>query len=196
MTERRTGRLARVPIRDVWARECPDFAPWLAEPGNLAALGEAVGLRLAHPATERYARGCQADIVCRDAAAGSPVVIDAQLDRSDHAHLGQLMAYATAFDAGAAIWLAREFRDVHREALDRLNRRGGGSVGWYGVELEMWKVDDSLPAPLFTAVARPADPVRAWRAARPRGARRALKGPRPIPARPFCSRSGRLFIYL
>lgn len=171
MTERRTGRLARVPIRDVWARECPDFAPWLAEPGNLASLGEAVGLRLAHPATERRAAGCQADIVCRDAAAGSPVVIEAQLGRSDHAHLGQLMAYATAFDAGAAIWLAQEFRDVHREALDRLNRRGGGSVRWYGVELEMWKVDDSLPAPLFTAVARPgnpsvpADPVQAWRGA-------------------------------
>ena len=171
MTERRTGRLARVPIRDVWARECPDFAPWLAEPDNLAALGEAVGLRLVHPATERRASGCQADIVCRDAAAGSPVVIEAQLGRSDHGHLGQLIAYATAFDAGAAIWLAREFLDVHRESIDRLNRRGGGGVRWYAVKLEMLAVDDSLPAPLFTAVVRPgdppsrADPVQAWRGA-------------------------------
>ena len=171
MIERRTGRLARVPIRDVWARECPDFAPWLAEPGNLAALGEAVGLRLAHPATERRAAGCQADIVCRDADALCPVVIEAQLGRSDHGHLGQLMAYATAFDAGAAIWLAREFLDVHREALDRLNRQGGGAVRWYGVEMEMLAVDDSLPAPLFTAVVRPddlsvpADPAARWRPA-------------------------------
>ena len=171
MTERRTGRLARVPIRDVWARECPDFAPWLAEPENLAALGEAVGRRLVAPALERSAAGCRADIVCRDAAAGTRVVIEAQFGRSDHRHLGQLIAYATAFDAAAAILLAREFRGVHREAIDRLNLQGGGGVRYYGVELEMLKVDDSLPAPLFTVVARPggppasADPVQAWRGA-------------------------------
>ncbi len=171
MTERRTGRLARVPIRDVWKRECPDFAPWLTEPENLAALGEAVGRRLADPALERSAAGCRADIVCRDAAAGTRVVIEAQLGRSDHRHLGQLIAYATAFDAAAAIWIAQEFRGIHRGALDRLNLRSGGAVGHYGVELEMLKVDDSLPAPLFTVVSRPgaspapAEPVQAWRGA-------------------------------
>lgn len=170
MTVRRTGRLARVPIRDVWTRECPDFAPWLAEPDNLAALGEAVGLGLADPATERRTAGCQADIVCRDVSAGRPVVIEAQLGPSDHGHLGQLVAYATAFDATAAIWLAREFRDVHREAIDRLNLHGGG-VRWYGVALEMWAVDDSLPAPRFVVVAgpgdppAPADPATRWRPA-------------------------------
>lgn len=158
MTQRRTGRLARVPLRDVWARECPDFAPWLAEPDNFAALGEAVGLRLVRPALERSAAGCRADIVCRDAASGLPVVIEAQLGRSDHAHLGQLMAYATAFDAGAAIWLAPEFRDIHREALDRLNLQAGGAVRWYGLAVEMWAVDDSLPAPRFVVVAEPSDP--------------------------------------
>lgn len=174
MTERRTGRLARVALRDVWARECPEFAPWLAEPDNLAALGEAVGLRLVAPVPERRAAGCQADIVCRDAASGLPVVIEAQLGPSDHAHLGQLMAYATAFDAAAAVWLAREFRDVHREALDRLNLQAGGAVRWYGVEMEMWAVDDSLPAPRFDVVARPgdppapADPAAAWRPAQVR----------------------------
>ena len=169
MTERRTGRLARVPIRNVWARECPDFAPWLAEPDNLAALGEAVGLDLANPETERRAAGCQADIVCRDSRAGLPVVIEAQLGPSDHGHLGQLVAYATAFDASAAIWLAREFRDVHRAAIDRLNLRDGGGVRYYGVALEMWAVDDSLPAPRFVVVARPGDrpaaPATRWRPA-------------------------------
>ena len=171
MTERRTGRLARVPIRKVWARECPDFAPWLAEPDNLAALGEAVGLQLANPATERRVAGCQADIVCRDAWAGLPVVIEAQLGPSDHGHLGQLVAYATAFDATAAIWIARDFRDVHREAIVRLNLQGGGGVRYYGVELEMWAVDDSLPAPRFVVVAGPGDrpapaaPETRWRPA-------------------------------
>lgn len=182
MAKCRIGRLGRVGLRDVWERERRDFAPWLAEPDNLALLGEAVGLPLEAPVLEKPVGGCRADIVCRDAATLSPVVIETQLERSDHCHLGQVVAYAAGIEASAAIWLAAGFRDLHRVALDRLNRQGG--LRYFGVELEMWKLGDTA-APIFRVVSRPADPPPEVTAPsiRPAPARRAVRLP-GLPSRP------------
>lgn len=182
MAKCRIGRLERVGLRDVWERERRDFAPWLAGPDNLAQLGEAVGLRLEAPVLEKPVGGCRADIVCRDAATLFPVVIEAQLERSDHSHLGQVVAYAAGMEASAVIWLAAGFRDLHRVALDRLNRQGG--LRYFAVELAMWKLGDTA-APIFTVVSRPSDPPPDTAAppVRPAPARRAVRLP-GLPSRP------------
>ncbi len=149
----RVGRLERVGLRSVWRREREDFAPWLAEPGNLALLGDAAGLRLVAASLEQPVDRFRADIVCREAGSGSRVVIEVQLGPTDHRHLGQVLAYAAGFGASAVIWLAPKFHDLHREALDWMNR--GATARYFGLEIEMWRIGESDPAPRFTVVAEP-----------------------------------------
>ena len=132
-----------------------NFTPWLARPGNLALLGEAVGLRLEGARLEQVADGFRADMLCREAGTDSSVVIEAQLGPSDHRHLGQIVAYSAGFRASAVIWLAERFHPVHRQAMERLNAID--SVRYFAVEIEMWKIGDSDPAPLFAVVAEPGE---------------------------------------
>ena len=155
MGECRVGRLERVDLRSVWPRERHDFVPWLARPDNLALLGEAAGLRLEGARLEWPIGGLRADLLCREAPGGSSVVIEAQLGLSDHRHLGQILAYASGFRACAAIWLAERFREVHCASIDRLN--GVEGMRCFGLEIEMWRIGRSDPAPRFAVVAGPGD---------------------------------------
>ena len=175
----RIGRLECVDLRTVWKRERDDFAPWLAEPGNLALLGDAVGLRLETARLEEPADRFRADILCRETGSDSNVVIEAQLGPTDHRHLGQIVAYSAGFRASAVIWLAERFRDVHRRALDRLN--GVDTVRYFGLEIEMLKIGDSDPAPRFTIVAEPGDKPAA---SKPPRRVRPVRGAISRPARP------------
>src|SRR4051812_32602494 len=92
------GRLERVEARDVWANEASDFTPWLARVENLAILGEAIGIDLEHEATEKSVGPFSADILCKDPK-GDYVLIENQLERTDHKHLGQLITYASGLKA-------------------------------------------------------------------------------------------------
>ncbi len=155
MGRRRTGFLERVEPRAVWEHERADFTPWLAEPGNLALLGDAVGLRLEGPRLETPIDGFRADMLCRDADTCSPVVIEAQLGPGDHRHLGQIVAYSAGFRPSATIWLAERFHDVHRAAIDRLNAID--DARWFAVEFAMWRIEGSVAAPIFTVVSGPGE---------------------------------------
>ena len=156
MGRRRTGFLERVEPRVLWERERADFTPWLAEPDNLALLGDAVRLRLEGARLERPLDGFRADILCRDADTASPVVIEAQLGASDHRHLGQIVSYSAGFRPSAVIWLAERFHDVHRAAIDRLNAIDD-DVRWFAVAFAMWQIEGSVAAPVFTVVAGPGE---------------------------------------
>ena len=157
MDDRAPGWLERARPGEVWAREEADFTPWLAAPGTMRRLGEALRLDLRPVAREHRVGRFRADLLCRDAASGSPVVIEAQLGPADHRHLGQLLAYAAGLDAAAAVWVAASFHDEHRAALDWLNRCGAGGARFFGVEIAVWKIGDTGAAANFDVVARPAD---------------------------------------
>ena len=151
-TSKDLASIAKVDLREVWLNEAQDFTPWLAE--HLSELGDALGLELELQTREAPVGGYSLDILARDES-GRPVVIENQLESTDHTHLGQLLTYAAGFDANVIVWIAREFRDEHREALNLLNHRTGGDTQFFGVEVELWKIDNSRPAVNFKLVATP-----------------------------------------
>ena len=158
------GAIERKPLRDFWPNEAADFTPWLKSEGNLPLLGEAIGLNLELVGSEVPVGPYSADIVCLDVDDQRHVVIENQLEQSDHNHLGQLLTYAAGLgDASTVVWIAREFTEQHRAALDWLNRSTAEDVRFFGIEIEVWQIGDSLPAPRFTLVSEPNE----WSRTRP-----------------------------
>ncbi len=99
----------------------------------------------------------RADILCRNAVDGSLVLIENQLERTDHKHLGQIIAYSSNLDIHTVIWIAKEFRAEHRRALDRLNEIRNEKFRYFGIEVRVWQIGDSTPAPQFEIVSKPKD---------------------------------------
>ena len=151
-----SARLEQVDLRTVWSREAEGFTPWLAQPDNLDLLGETLGLTLEVEAVEKALGSFRADIVCREEA-GSYVLIENQLERTNHDHLGKLLTYAASLEAVTVVWLAATFREEHRAVLDWLNRITPGDYRFFGVEIEVWRIRDSPEAPKFNVVAMPND---------------------------------------
>lgn len=151
------GKLQRVDLREVWADEASKFTPWLAEDGSLAELGETIGIDLELEATEKDVGPFRADILCKDTVTGDWVLIENQLERTDHGHLGQLLTYAAGLNAVTIVWIAANFSDQHRATLDWLNDITDDHFRFFGLEIEAWRIGDSLPAPKFNVVAKPND---------------------------------------
>ena len=157
------GRLVRVQPREVWPNEAAHFTPWLAEADNVALLGEALGLELKVEAVERAVGPFRADILCKDAGTDHWVLIENQLEASDHRHLGQILTYASGLDAFTIVWIATRFTDEHRSTLDWLNEITDSAVRFFALEVELWRIGDSVPAPKFNVVCRPNDWTRSVR---------------------------------
>lgn len=157
MAQTNLGRLEPVAVRQVWPNEESDFTPWLAEPENLGVLADALGMSLEFVAREEKVGPYSADILCLDPNDQAKVVVENQLGQADHDHLGKLLTYAAHFNARVLVWVARTFTDQHRAALDWLNEVSETSTRFFGLEIELWKIGDSVPAPKFNVVARPND---------------------------------------
>lgn len=149
------GRLERVELRDTWISESSDFTPWLAQEENLNLLGDAIGLDLALEAVEQWVGPFRADIVCKNTTDGAWVLVENQLERTDHSHLGQLLTYAAGLKAVTIVWIAQRFTEEHRAALDWLNEMTLESVNFFGLEIEVWRIGDSARAPKFNVVCQP-----------------------------------------
>lgn len=152
------GRLEKVELREAWQSESGDFTPWLAREENLRLLGEAIELDLQLEAQEKNVGPFRADILCRDTASDEHwVLVENQLERTDHTHLGQLLTYAAGLKAATIVWIAERFTDEHRAALDWLNEITGERFAFFGLEVELWRIGDSPMAPKFNVVSKPND---------------------------------------
>ncbi|MCU0476070.1 MAG: DUF4268 domain-containing protein [Anaerolineae bacterium] len=151
-------KLERVPLRSIWSNEATDFTPWLSQPENLERLSDVLQISLELESTERRFGDFRADIVCRETMTGHWVIIENQLERTDHSHLGQLFTYAAGLRGQVTIvWIAERFTDEHRAALDWLNDVTNESVRLFGIEIELWRIGDSAVAPNFKIVSQPND---------------------------------------
>ena len=151
------GRLKPVPLRDAWESESGEFTPWLAREENIQILGSALGLDLEVEAQERNVGPFRADILCKNTVDESWVLVENQLERTDHGHLGQLLTYAAGLKAVTIVWLAQRFTEEHRSTLDWLNEITDENFNFFGVEVQLFQIDDSPVAPHFSVISKPND---------------------------------------
>lgn len=149
------GKLRKVKLRDVWEHEAKDFTPWLA--ANADVLGEVLELEVEFTQSEQQVGPYAVDIIGRDLTHNSVLIVENQLEKTNHTHLGQLITYAANTDAVTVVWVAKEFTDEHRQAIDYLNKLAGdsGSARFYAVQVSAVQINDSDPAPLLELVAQP-----------------------------------------
>lgn len=162
------GTLDSVDLREVWQNEAADFTPWLAD--NLDSLGDALQMEIDSEDvdTEVSVGKYSADILCRDSSDNSRIVIENQFGSTNHDHLGKLLTYASGLDSDpplrSVIWISESFNDEHRSTLDWLNRISHDEIRFFGVTIELLKIEGSKPAPRFNIVASPNDWTTAVRA--------------------------------
>ena len=159
------SRLERVELWNIWRDEARDFTPWLADEENLNILGDALGLELELIETEQTVGSYSADIVCNDVLTDRKVLIENQLEKTNHTHLGQIFTYAAGVDAVILVWIAKQFTEEHRAAVDWLNHISGDELQFFGIEIQLWRIGNSPAAPRFNIVAKPNDWVREVRKA-------------------------------
>jgi len=146
------GRLERVRLRDVWKNEAKDFTPWLQK--HIDVLNEVIEPNLSNPETERSAGTFSVDLVAEDEN-GNTAIIECQLEKSDHDHLGKSITYLTAFEAKTAIWIVSQPRAEHVRAVSWLNESSDAS--FYLIKVEAVRIGNSPPAPLFTVIVGPSE---------------------------------------
>jgi len=151
------GTLEKVELRQAWETEAQHFTPWLATEDNLARLGDVIGIELELEAQEQHVGPFRADLLCKDTVTDNWVLIENQLAKTDHTHLGQLMTYAAGLQAVTIVWIAERFTEEHRAAIDWLNAITDTDFNFFGIEIELWRIGDSAVAPKFNVVSKPND---------------------------------------
>lgn len=152
------GILKTVAPRQKWMNEARDFTPWLAK--NVEELGNEIGLELEVENIEVAVGPYSADILAKDTGTGQYVVIENQLEKTNHDHLGKAITYASVLDASTIVWIATNFTPEHKKAVDWLNDHTSDNISIYGVQLELWQIDDSKAAVKFNVICKPNDAVR------------------------------------
>ena len=153
-TSKAIGRLKRVPLREIWRNEARDFTTWLAE--NIETLGEEIGIPLSIISREKAVGNFSLDLIAEDSD-GQIAIIENQLEKTDHDHLGKVITYLSNLDAKTAIWVSSNPREEHIKAIDWLNEFTPEDVSFFLVRIEAVKIGNSEPAPMFTVVAEPTE---------------------------------------
>jgi len=149
------GRLEQVNLRDYWKHEALDFTKWLAEDNNLALLSNEIGIDIVLERMEAPVGSFNVDILASEETTGSKIVIENQLERTDHDHLGKIITYASGYDAEHIIWIVKDVRDEHKRAIDWLNENTTAKVNFFAIKMELWKIGDSATAPKFQIISKP-----------------------------------------
>lgn len=151
------AKLKQVGLREVWKHEASEFTTWLAKPENLALLSDEIGIEITLTQTEASVGKFFVDIFAEEENTGRKIVIENQLESTDHDHLGKLITYASGFDAEIIIWIVRDVRDEHKRAIDWLNEHSDKDVNFFVIKMEVWQIGNSPFAPKFQVVSQPND---------------------------------------
>ena len=149
------GRLESKALRDAWPDEAKDFTPWLADTDNLDLLSDAIGIPLESEGTEVSVEQFKADILARNTDDGSTVLIENQLESSNHRHLGQILTYLAGLNTQTVIWIAKHFEEPHLSAVRWLNKNTADSFAFFAVQVKVVQIGDSPLAPLFEVLEKP-----------------------------------------
>ena len=150
-------KLEKVDLREVWKHEALDFTNWLAKPENLESLSDEIGIDISLIQTEASVGNFNVDILAEEENTGRKIVIENQLEATDHDHLGKIITYASGFDAEIIIWIVKSVRDEHKRAIDWLNEHTDENINIFVIQMEVWRIGDSPYAPKFQIIAKPND---------------------------------------
>ena len=152
---KKLGKLERINLREAWKHEALNFTNWLAEPENLRILSDEIGIEISLIQTEASVGKFNVDILAEEESGNRKIVIENQLESTDHDHLGKIITYASGFDAEIIIWIVKDVRDQHKPAIDWLNDNTKAEVNFFAINIELWKIGDSQLAPKFSTISKP-----------------------------------------
>lgn len=154
------GTLKEIDVRELWKHEQYDFSNWLAKEENIKMIDDEIGLTLINVNKEVFVGSYRCDLVAEDETTGDKVVIENQLEATNHDHLGKIITYAAGLDAKTIIWIVKEAREEHIAAIEWLNNNTFKKIGFFLMELHAYTIDDSRPAPMFKIIEKPNDFVK------------------------------------
>jgi len=150
------GSVSKIEIREVWPDEARDFTPWLALPENLAILSKELGLDigLLSVETEANVGKFRVDILAEESTSGDKIIIENQLEETNHDHLGKLITYAAGHNAKYLVWIVKNVREEHERAVAWLNENLGEDIYVFLVKIEIWQIGNSEKAPKFEIISK------------------------------------------
>lgn len=152
------GKLNEIKdLRKVWPHEALDFTPWLAEDENLALLSDAVGLEITVDETESSVGDFNVDIYATETGTDRKIIIENQLEDTNHDHLGKLITYASGKSADVVIWIVKRAREEHRSAIEWLNNHTDENIAFFLLEIKLYQIGDSDIAVKFVVIEKPND---------------------------------------
>lgn len=152
------GKMIKITdLRSVWPHEANDFTKWLAQEENLALLSDAINVELELEERESSVGSFNVDLFAKEVGTDRRVIIENQLEDTNHDHLGKLITYAAGKGAEVIVWVVKRARDEHRQAIEWLNQHTDGNIGFFLLEIELWQIGDSEKAPRFNIVEKPND---------------------------------------
>ena len=149
------GKLNEVDIRNLWKHEQYDFSEWLSQSENIKLLDGVLGLTLTDITKEAYVGSYRCDIFAKDESSGIKVIIENQLEASNHDHLGKIITYASGLDAEVIVWIVKQAKEEHRSAIEWLNNNTNSNVNFFLIELHAYTIENSIPAPFFEVIEKP-----------------------------------------
>jgi len=149
------SKIKKIDLRDIWNHEALDFTKWLAEEENLNLLSEAIGVDIKLIEVEADVGRYNVDILAEEEITGNKIIIENQLEYTNHDHLGKLITYASGHNAKTVIWIVKDSREEHINAIEWLNENTDDSLNFFLINIELWQIDDSKPAPRFEVIVRP-----------------------------------------
>jgi len=149
------GKLQKVDLRKAWKHEALDFTNWLAEEENLSLLSDEIGIGIKLLQTEAKVGNYNVDILAEDENTNKKIIIENQLEQTNHDHLGKIITYASGYEAEIIIWIVSDIRDEHKRAVEWLNEHTDDHINFFLVKMELWQIGESPFAPKFQIICQP-----------------------------------------